>query len=146
MEGFCGLTQLPGMAASKLCCPHGLWSAALLKCTEVFTVLQSWVWGGPERRELLQEGCCPRGWKQKEVHHGVEKGLQALHRASAHQLMIAHPPSMCSSSASLLSCLLHPHDLVIHTCPCTSLGVGPSVLEETLAGGRAAAGSSVSAN
>lgn len=49
----------------------------------------------------LQKGCCPRGWERKQVHRGVNKGLQAHQRASAHQLMVVHLLNKCSRAAPL---------------------------------------------
>lgn len=63
--------------------------------------LQRWLCGGRGRGLPLQKGCYPRGWERKQVHCGVNKGLQAHQRASARQLMVVHLLNKCSRAAPL---------------------------------------------
>lgn len=65
-------------------------------------ISSSWLCNRAEGGRLpLQKGCCPRGWERKQVHCGVNKGLRAHQRASAHQLMVVYLLNKCSHAAPL---------------------------------------------
>lgn len=82
--------------------PILLWKCWILKMNRARLPIFSGGFEGEEGGGLpLQKGCCPRGWERKQVHRGVNKGLQAHQRASAYQLMVVHLLNKCSHAAPL---------------------------------------------